>query len=252
MAVIKNGKIHGKVGNYVYRVVNGQSIVQSRPRKFELSKETKKENDRFADTSRMCSKIYRLMKDFALNKVDSSLFAYLFAFLKQNFFSLNRIDQDSFYDDWEIVSGTQNTPINAYLRVEEVLLAFPKMKFENDQCIIDFPLYKHQKKRGSFIHEATCFEYSVSMIHYDFKEDLALPLLDWNSGRYHLSDGFPENRIDVPLRINDEWVQNGLIVVCFGIRFFAAMESYGYLNTKEINPTSILGIVYKKELEVMK
>jgi len=72
MAVIKKGKIHGKIGKYVYRVVNGKEIVQSYPQQIRIAGNTVVENKRFAESSRMNARLYRLIKDFALSKPEGS------------------------------------------------------------------------------------------------------------------------------------------------------------------------------------
>jgi len=245
MAVIKKGKIHGRIGKYVYRVVNGKEIIQSYPNQRTVSKNTKAMNKRFAEISRMNAKIYRLIKDFALTKIDSTFYYQLMAFIKANFYDADAIGMNGHFADWQLIPGSEKIPVNQQLKVEEVLSGVPAITIWDGLCIVHVPQYEFKRKRNYFMQEADYLEYSISLVHYDFDLKLATAMHDYNSGRFPKTDDFPERVLEIPLTLPGRKIERGLIIACVAIRFFASKASYGYLNTKECNPVCMIGAVYK-------
>jgi len=245
MAVIKKGKIHGKIGKYIYRVINGKEIIQSFPHQRKVSENTKATNRIFADISKMNGKIYRLIKDFALTKVDSKFYYELMAFVKANFYDSDAIGINAYSADWQAIPGSQKIRVNHYLKVEEVLSGVPAMDIRDGLCIVHVPQYEFKRKRNYFMQEADYLEYSISLVHYDFDLKLATAMHDYNSGRFPKTDDFPGRILEIPLTLSGRKIERGLIIACVAIRFFASKASYGYLNTKECNPVCMIGAVYK-------
>src|SRR5690606_17444440 len=95
------------------------------------------------------------------------------------------------------------------------------------------------------IQEADYMEYSISLIHYDFKLEQATAFAQYDSGRFLKTGGFPEQVAEFPTLANGVPIAYGLIVAGIGSRYVGSDRSYGYLNTNECNPVCLVGSFYK-------
>jgi len=243
MAKVKNGKLHGRIGNTIHRVFRGQEIVQSYPRSLKPRGQTLTENNLFGECSKMNASIYRLIKDFALRNFDYSFSWEIMALLKRNFFQ-KQSNTNSNRADWKKIEEATCLAINKGVLLEDVLFELPDSTLANGKLRLFFPA--HTKiEHALLMKDVVCTEYSFTVIHYDFYLKLAEISHVINSGRIYTSRGFPEQVYEIELSSEEREIKDGLIIVCFGLRFFASSISYGYLNSKEINPTAILGMWYK-------
>src|SRR5690606_186017 len=246
MAIIKNGKIHGRIGNYVYRVMNGQEIIQSYPKSVKQRGGTLLESKNFGIISQQSSRIYRLVKDFALNGINGQLYTDMVKFFKKNFSSENEITNDSRYDNWNEVTGFDRLVINSNIQPGSILSDYPHVIIHDDICQIQFPGFDVSKKPRRIIKAASHIAYGFTLIHYDFKSCMAQKISDFESERFSISKGFEAQSFDIPLNINEIPIEKGILLFAFGLRFFASSQSFGYLNSKEFNPSAISGIWYKR------
>src|SRR5690554_5665855 len=252
MAIIKNGKIHGKVGNFVYRVVDGQEIIQAYPRKTKPKGGTLLENKSFKKVAKLSSAIYQLIEDFALNEITGHLYNEMVKFFKSNFYSKRAITDDPQFDQWNKVNGFDRLVINSNAKVDDILVRNPKLSINGDIFIISFPKFDSfpglSRLGGSrnIIKDASYISFGFTLIYYDFSSGLAEVVSYFESERFILPEGFGEQHIEIPLTVNDVPIEKGLLVFAFGLRFFSSQQSFGYLNTKRFNPNAILGSWYKR------
>lgn len=243
MAKVNNGKLRGKVGNTVNRVFRGQEIVQSYPRTLEPRGQTVVENKLFGECAKMNSSIYRLIKDFALKSMDYSFSWETMALLKRNFFQRERQSNSL---DWISVGEAENLAINKNVLIEDVLTGSPLIDFNEGKISILIP--EHQEiEKHPLMKGVMSLEYSVSLIHYDINRKFAEVTHAINSGRNYLTEGLSEKIHEFQLVDDERSIKDGLLILCFGLRFFESSISYGYINSSELNPTAILGMWWKKD-----
>lgn len=242
MAVIKKGKLRGRQGSFVHRVYRGQEIVQSYPRTLEPRGQTVIENQLFGECSRMNAGIYRLIKDFALEHLDFALSWKTMAILKRLFFK-RRGREVSNLKTWKKIEDFTNLPINENILIGDILDELPEVDVHKDKLFFLVPENKMLNKVVP-LKIAVFIEYTVSVIRYDFQLRLAEVIYTMNSGRQEISNGFEEKMLEMEL-VDDFLKGEALVILCFGLRFFSSSQSYGYLNSKKVNPTEILGAWYK-------
>lgn len=246
MAIIKKGKIHGKIGNYIYRVVNGQEIIQSCQRSTKTRGGTLIESENFGKVSQQSSRIYQLVKDFALNEVGRNLYYDMVRFFKKNFYSKIEIINDPSYNDWREVSGFEDMVINSKAQLDDILFDKPKVGLIEDMCIVRLDEFNFSQGSKNIIKTASYIAFGFRLIHYDFNSGLADVVSDFNSERFSISKGFEEQYFEIPLTINEALIERGVLLFAFGLRLFASSQSFGYLNNKEFNPSEILGVWYRR------
>jgi len=249
MAVIKKDKIHGRIGNYIYRVVNGVEIIQAYPRSIKPSEGTKTENTLFGNSSQVSSKVYRLIKDFALNEVDENLYGNIMTFFKRNFFSKKTTIEPGDFQDWKPIAGTGAMLINRNLQAADVLPAKPSIQVQDGTCRLQLPTFSRDSCTRKLPADAAFISYGLTVVHYDFELESAMAIFDFDSERFLISQGFEAREIEVPMLRDGIAIDSGLLFVGFGLRFFASQQSFGYLNTKQFNPCTLLGVWYKSELD---
>ena len=125
MAVIKNGKIKGKIGKHVYRVIDGEEFVQAFPKSGEQTEGTKRASAKFANAAKTGSKIYRQVKSFASDFTNHKFYRELVSLLRGSvylqykepqkaqtegteFETVNIIEND----DWALIQKVNPLPIN--------------------------------------------------------------------------------------------------------------------------------------------
>lgn len=242
MAIVKNGKLRGQVGSSIHRVYKGREIVQSYPKTLKPSGDTLIENNLFGECSRMNSLIYRLLKDFALEHLDFELSWKTMAIFKRLFFKRTGRRLTGL-PNWRKIDEFTNFPINENILLEDILIQLPEVDVNNNKLFFWLPPNKEINRLPS-LEGAFFMEFTISLIHYDFQLKLAEVIYTSNSGRRYITQGFEEQEIEVELP-DSYWKSEGLILVCFGLRFFSSSESYGYLNSEKLNPTEIIGMWYK-------
>jgi hypothetical protein len=246
MAIIKNGKIHGKLGNYVYRVVNGKEIIQSYPRFTKQRGGSILENESFGKISQQSSKIYRLVKDFALNGINTQLYNEMVRFFKRNFSSDHEIIHDPLFDNWRDIPSFDRLVINSNIQPGSILLKNPIVTINEESCFVQFPKFELYRGLRKKLNSASHIAFGFRLIHYDFSSGMAQIVFELESERFSISKGFEEQYFTIPLSVNNVPIEKGLLIFAYGLRFFASSQSFGYINTKEFNPSVVSGIWYKK------
>src|SRR5690606_24666267 len=79
----KYGRIRGLVGNLVFRVVNGEGVMQTRPKRRKSSGDTIIENQHFADGVKLGGALYVQLKDFSCNRLFSYRYGKRAAYMKR-------------------------------------------------------------------------------------------------------------------------------------------------------------------------
>jgi len=247
MAIIKNGKIRGKVGNAIYRVVGDKEIVQSAPKKYELTENSKIESNRFGKASKLASKIYRSVKDFALNCVKETFYRELVTLFRglQSFDFYNLDGGENI--PWTLIPKTEALAINKVVEVDAILGSYPTATFDNDRCTIQIPEFDMNKVKGKLPTGTGFIEFTASVLHH-YSEIGVYSTCNYSSELLSIYDVIPEQEITLPVEWASDDLDEGLVVVCFGLRFYANLNSRRDLNTMTYNPSAILGIWYKKEV----
>src|SRR5690606_33578052 len=145
----------------------------------------------------------------------------------------------------DLVPSSVGAMVNERVTVEDILPAIPQLALDDDSGFILVPPYEFKRKRNYMIQEADYMEYSISLIHYDLELEQSTAFFEYNSGRFLKVGVFPEQLVQFPMLVNGVPIIRGLIVACIGIRFFGSEKSYGYLNTKECNPVSLIGCYFR-------
>src|SRR5690606_37031136 len=209
MAVIKKGKIHGMIGKYVYRVVNVIEVVRSAPKTVTPSGNTLVENKRFGDAAKLSTKVYRLIKDFALAKAHRTFNNQWMQFINRHFFGPHKITDRKEFADWTPLPLSAVMPVNEWVKVEDILQGLSDMVIDQNLVYISIPAYEFKRKRNYMIQEADYMEYSISLIHYDFKLEQATAFAQYDSGRFLKTGSFPEQVVEFPMLVNGVPIANG-------------------------------------------
>jgi len=144
---------------------------------------------------------------------------------------------------WKKIEDFTNLPVNENILIGDILDELPEVDIHKDKLFFLMPENKMINKVVP-VKNAFFIEYSVSAIQYDFQLRIAEVIYAMNSGRQEIDKGFEEKMLEIEL-VDDCSNGETLVILCFGLRFFLSSESYGYLNSKEVNPTEILGVWYK-------
>src|SRR5690606_25648856 len=243
MAVLKNGKLIGKVGNLVYREVNGKLIVQSRPRPRKGGFKLTSRNSNFAAASKVAARLYAQMKDFALNQTTRDLYSSLVRLFMESPEVLQAEKKD---EDWSLVPDSHLLPVekrsNWHLLMGDELVA----EVADGNCYIEIPALVKNKKSGPAHRawkDATDLEVSYALIHYDTEFESATVVERWSSGRFSKSTGSDPILFDYDLKDFEEYpISRGLLLLSAGIKLYASSSSDSYLNCRDFNPFVIAGI----------
>jgi len=88
MAIIdKNGKVRGRIGNYIHREVNGKQVIQSSPKPRKPKGGTVDQNNQFREAAQLSAIMYDEIKNFAWDRSYSYLHGRLTSSIKQLLFS---------------------------------------------------------------------------------------------------------------------------------------------------------------------
>src|SRR5690606_67426 len=170
MAIIKNGKIHGKIGNYIYRVLNGVEIIQSYPRRIKVSDNTKVENLWFSLCAGMSSQIYQIVKDFALNIVHSRLYNNLTGIFRITLFASDSNDRLANCLDWTLLPSTEAISISGKHSDERIL---PTVCVTNEEVRVSISESSKPAYAVRYLPAAEYMELRCLLVHYDCDSKLA-------------------------------------------------------------------------------
>lgn len=233
MATIdKSGRIRGSVGNYVHRLVNGKQVLQSAPKPRKPSGGTIDMNDRFRGAAELSGIIHQELKNFAFDRAYSYLHGRLTGLLKRQFFS-----------DMEEQEIGEYLPIDKDNRLQLLFPTLPIASKQENHLQIEVPEIKASKKNNKLAY-AEFISYEVKLIGFaDDEKDADNPhfVEVLKTERFPVAKGFEKYSFDLDL---NECLSfgSGILLVAIRAELFQFRNSAAFLNSKEINPVSILGI----------
>lgn len=229
----KYGRVRGLVGNLVFRVVNGEEIIQSRPKRRKRSGNTIIQNQQFADGTELGGALYVQLKDFGWNRCYSYLFGKLAAYLKRF-----------------LHSDLANAAQGEYLAMDKhdalrklFKEAFPSATKRGDVVTVHVPSVKPFNKNFQLAH-ADYLSYEVVLMGFS-------------------SDGSTRSDIDNVYRFETDvfWREKGyeaetiewnlaqivnqdvkLLIAAMRVKLLEYSNSSAFSNSKEANPVGILGV----------
>lgn len=249
MAIINSkGEIRGKVGNVVYKVVNGKTVIASLPRRKKGGFKPEARHERFKLATKMSSRVYRELKQFFLNLPPSDLSNKLTSLFIHS-------HEELFPND--PAAGWTKIPHEEYVRFPKrvhpyhILFGTPSMEIEGEQAIVNIPSFTYlgwpKKRHYRMPYDVESLENAVILIRYDFDTESTQVIFKWESERNGYRRG-EDNRTHLHSDIIDiggNAIENGLLIAAFNMRAFASDTSTAYLNSKKFNPLSILGVWVK-------
>jgi len=241
MAIIKDGKIKGKIGNYIYRVVDGQEIVQAYAAKPKQSANTKLASAQFIRAAKTGSKVYRQAKSFALDFARPKVYRDIVSNLRGSAYA-EIGDKTDLQSDWAIVPNSNPMPINKDALLEDYFKINPEVIFSETAFTVHIPklmdITKGRQPKGS-----NYLELFVSIYHTH--RDMTYELSRHQSERIPIVEGFEEQNVTLPLEWMENIDKNGIVYVCFGLSFFEQANSRTQINESRYNPSAILGMWHK-------
>src|SRR5690606_1492012 len=241
MAVIKKGKIGGKIGDYVYRTLDGQDIIQTYTRHPKQSEHSKQACKKFTSASKTASKIYQQTKTFSLDFARVQTYREIVSLLRASLYSdvKNNHKRD---DGWALVRRTDPLALNKEAYLEDYLPQPLEVSFSETACTVGIPGFQVRGNRKA-PKSANYVEFFLSAFHTHL--DMTYELSKYESGRLSIMEGFQEQNVTLPLEWKENIDRNGIVYVCFGLSFFAQANSRTQINESRYNPSAMLGMWYK-------
>lgn len=243
MAIYEDGKLKGKLGNVVYRTVNGKMVVQSYPRKPKGGYKLTDRHDEFAIATKAASRLYRQLKDFALNLTMRNLHNSLIGLFIREYKHLRPGQQP---EGWALVPGSLDVRVGSRAWLDDLLEDEIVMRVEGGKCGLQIPPLKLHGGRFAkyrIWNEVREMELAFTLLHYDFETDSASVVERWSSGRFPKNDAPGRVVLDCDLvDVNGDLISDGLLLGCVGLRLYASEMSDSYLNTEGFNPFSVVGL----------
>ena len=250
MAIITKGKIRGKIGRVVYRVVGNKEIIQSYPRRPKKGYPEREQNTRFRAATSVASSFYRQIKDFAGHTVDSALYNSMTRYFMSYYADkpiVHNENEPALSDKWTRVHGEDRLVVTQNGLLSDFLFAQPTIDISGNEYKIQVPGFPSYRNRQGYIHplirETEAVELSSLLLHYDpIEEELKL-INQWNSDRLIRSEAMEPTILRNDLSVDHEKeLDSGFLLACFSIRLFATKASRSYLNSAKYNPVEILGV----------
>ena len=245
MAVLKNGKLVGRVGNLVYRNVKGRTVVQSRPRPPKGGFKLTSRNSDFRVASKAASALYRELKDFALNLTTRQLYNSIVRLLMEN---REVIQPEGADNEWSLVPDGHLLPVERRPNLLSLLDGNLVAELADGTYRIQIPALERQHQQiTSFVHpvwkDTAGFERTYILIHYDF-ETMSTSIVDqWTSRRDQKTAKGKSVLIERGLAdFKDFPISTGLLLLSVGLKLYASSSSSTYLNRPEYNPFVVAGI----------
>jgi len=264
MAVIKNGKTRGRIGKFVYRVVDGVEIVQPYTRNVQQTENTKRASAKFAKSSKMGSEVYQQIKTFASDFTNVKTYREIVSLFRGSIFlhdeqskleEINSTEQIIADDkpgsdagtldnsDWTFIEESDFLTINKEAALSDFLKDAPLARFSETECTIQIPEFKPNNQAGKHPKGSNYVEFFASVYHTH--SDGTYPLCNFSSGRLVVTDVFPAQSVILPLEWQDNVEVKGVVIICFGVSFYAEKDSRMHVNNSRFNPSVILGLWYK-------
>lgn len=249
MAIINSkGEIRGKVGNVVYKVVNGKMVISSLPRRKKGKFKPEARHERFKFATRMSSRVYRELKDFFLNLPPGDLSTKLTSLFIHAYDDLSSSDLAA---GWRQIEHEKYVWFPKRVHPAAILYGKPRMEIEGEQALVKIPSLTYMGSLKSRHYRVprnlASLENAVTLVHYDFDTESAQVIYTWESDR-HPYRGGEDNRMDLKpdlVDVEGNPIENGLLIAAYNMRTFATDTSSAYLNSKDFNPLSVLGVWVK-------
>lgn len=229
----KNGMVRGLVGNLVFRVVNGEGVMQSRPRRRKPSGGTLNENKQFADGLELSGALYVQLKEFGWNRCYSYLYGKLAAYMKR--FLHGDLSQAT---QGEYLAMDKNDALQKLFK--ETL---PRASKEGNVVTVHVPTVKPFNKNP---HLANSDYLSYEVVLMGFGGD-SLTMSDIDN-RYRFEteifdrrNGYKEEVVQWDLKQLAE-PDVKLLIVAMRVKLLEYPNSAAFSNSKEANPVGILGV----------
>lgn len=242
MAIIKKGLLSGRVGNVVYKVVNGRSVVSSYPRRKKGEFEPKEQHGRFALATKISSRIYKQLKDFNLNLVSSDLYNNLVKFFINEHAKLSVSEPRS---DWEQIGVSEDLPTTKGALPRHIFRGTPLMKFEDGHFVVYIPRFEsgHFLSNGYRMPRGiVALQSAITIIHYNFESESAQVVYNWQSDRYTIGGEYPLLELIPDVDGKGELFEGGLLLAALNIRTYGGTDSVAYINHKGFNPSMVMGV----------
>lgn len=251
MAIITKGKIRGKIGRVIYRVVGNKEVIQSFPRRPRKRSPESEQNTRFRASTAAASHFYRQIKGFASNAVEAGLYnsmtRYFMLHYAENPLGVDLKKNGNEDSNWLEMRGDDRPAVTKNGHLGDFLFSTPAMEVslgEYSVTIPGFPAYKErQGYPHPYFHDSEAVELDFMLLHYDPLHE-NLQIIDyWNSGRLLRSNEMQAQVLrNALISENGDAIESGILLGCFGIRFFINENSGIYLNNDKYNPVEILGV----------
>lgn len=264
MAIISKGKLRGKVGNVIYRVVDGKTVVQSYPRPPKDGYPLTEQNARFAAATKMGSRLYKQLKDFGCHVVEARLFGNLTRFLMTHYEEMVPVGTASAGESdfgsaalpsgWRLIQGDRRLVMGRKALMTDFLTDVPKMRVSDGGFSLQipgFPAYRDRLDRlqdahgavHPMVHRAAEVELLFMLLHYDLEMGVVQIVDRWSSGRLPRGEAYDSRTLQRDLLGSDgDLLDSGVLLGCFGVRLFASSLSTTHMNNEKYNPAEILGV----------
>lgn len=229
MAILnKNGKLRGRIGNYIHREVNGKQVIQSSPKPRAPKGGTIVENHKFQVAAQLSAMLYHPIKDFAWDRSYSYLHGRLTSAIKTLLFSDGEQQQLGKY-----IALDKNN------HLQEIFNELPTTSKAGSQLEIDIPKIKATKGNKKLAN-AEYISYEVALMNFSDDGILSTEQL-LKTERLKLDREYAGQRLTVDL---DKRISLGtdLLLVLIRTELFKYLNSSAFLNSKELNPAGILGL----------
>jgi len=243
MAVIDDdGKIRGAIGNYVYRRVNKKGVIQSHPGSLKPKGNTIIENKRFGSASEITATIYPFIKRFGLNMCYSYVYGKLVNYFKRVLFTdlVEKEKGEYLYLDES----------NSLAKIFQIL---PIAEKNENTISIEIPSIQLVSGNKKFA-KGQYMEYRMQLWILNYESNNLACVYNGTSERFDMARQIEAQELKIDISLLEEDViqketlselevsmEEGLLVLCFGVQFFEHVYDTVGLNTKEVNPAGILG-----------
>ena len=136
--------------------------------------------------------------------------------------------------------------VNSKAQVSDILLEKPQVSIIGESCTLNISEFDANQEAKGIMKDVSHIGFGFLLLHYDFDSQSAEVVHYFESERFRISKGFEEQNFDIPLLIDNAPIERGMLLFAFGLRLFASLQSFGYLNNKVFNPCMILGVWYKR------
>lgn len=233
MAIIdRKGKIRGKIGNYIHRELNGKQVLQSTPRPMKPKGGTIEMNKHFRGAAQLSGLIYHDLKDFAWDRSYSYLHGRLTGLMRH-----------LFLPDYEERDDGQYLALDKDDSLRHLFPILPTALKTGHRLQINIPKIK-MAKRNTRLANAEYVSYEVTLMGFaDDEKDEGNPHIVQllKTERFKIANGFDTKHIDTDLS-KVLTFESGLLLTMIRAELFQFKNSAAFLNSKEINPVSILGV----------